>query len=444
MNLPLNRDGTKQDKGVFQTIFNDHWDEFKAKYPKYDSEQYEEPVQKMLGCGNESGGYSEHICMNCGRDVRGVAFSCKSCFCLSCAKKYVDDFVSQVSEMLHPGVIYCHIVLTLPEQLRGKFYRQRHDGDLLSAFMRCGYECLQDVVSTLKRVSLKIGCLVVVQAHGRSGRYNPHSHIIMTAGGIHSGVGKWIDLGYFNYEIIHKKWQYHLFRMGKSYFSNDEINRLLAELWKKYGKGLVANVSKGSVPKTCKGLARYLAKYVACPPIAVRRIVNYNGRRVKYWYQDHRSNSKKFEIVDVLTFIGRMVQHIMPKWFQRVRYFSLQATRTFRKWAKAIRKGVQEIGHIVKGAYQIVRSKKYRERYKEISGQDPMICRYCGCEIELWKVWHPKYGLIYDEYASIKDGRPARHLADGYGEVSEPKRRSRYSVRPSTRGVQLSLFPMQV
>ena len=46
MTLQLNRDVTKQDKGVFQTIFNDHWDEFKAKYPKYDSEQYEEPVKK--------------------------------------------------------------------------------------------------------------------------------------------------------------------------------------------------------------------------------------------------------------------------------------------------------------------------------------------------------------------------------------------------------------
>lgn len=98
----------------------------------------------MLGCGNESGGYSEHICMNCGRDVRRVPFSCKSCFSLSCAKRYVDDFVSRVSEILHPGVIYRHIVLTLPEQLRGKFYKQRHDGDLLSRFMRCGYQCLED------------------------------------------------------------------------------------------------------------------------------------------------------------------------------------------------------------------------------------------------------------------------------------------------------------
>jgi hypothetical protein len=38
----------------------------------------------------------------------------------------------------------------------------------------------------------------------------------------------------------------------------------------------VANVSKGNVPNECRGLARYLAKYVASPPIAVRRIVKYD------------------------------------------------------------------------------------------------------------------------------------------------------------------------
>ncbi|MCD6584673.1 MAG: transposase zinc-binding domain-containing protein, partial [Desulfobacteraceae bacterium] len=74
--------------------------------------QYDEPVQKMLGCGKESNGYSEYRCVHCGRDVRRIGFSCKSCFCLSCSKKYVDDFVSQVSQVLHSGLIYRHIVLT--------------------------------------------------------------------------------------------------------------------------------------------------------------------------------------------------------------------------------------------------------------------------------------------------------------------------------------------
>lgn len=436
MKRQLNKKSNDKDKEIFKAIFRDHWEGFKSRYPQYKSEQYEEPVQKMLGCGEEFNGYSEYICIHCGLDRKRVPFSCKSCFCLSCAKKYVDDFVSQVSEMLHPGVIYRHIVLTLPEQLRKIFYKERQDGDLLTEFMRCGYDCLEDVISTVKRKRLKIGCIIVVQTHGRSGHYNPHLHIIMTSGGVQEDIGDWFDLGYFNYEIIHKKWQYHLLRLVKSYFGTEEIIKLVDDLWKKYRKGFVANVSKGDVPESCRGLARYLAKYVTSPPIAVRRILDYDGQMVSYWYQDHKSKSKKFEKVDVYTFIGRMVQHIFPKWFQRVRYYGLEATRTYEKWAQVIQESIKKIGRIVKGAYQIVRKKKYRERYKEVSDIDPMICRYCGCEMELWKVWHPKYGLIYDEYENIKAGK--------YEEISKRSRGSGCTVRPSTGRIQLSLFPMQI
>jgi len=170
MKKPLEK---KNDREIFKVIFRDHWESFKIENPRYAADQYEVPVQKMLGCGEEFNGYAEYICMNCGRDDKKVPFSCKSMFCLSCGKKYADGFVSQVSSMLHPGVIYRHIVLTIPEQLRKYFYKERHTGDLLSVFMRCGHECLEDVVSQVKRQLLKIGCIVVVQTHGRSGRYNP-------------------------------------------------------------------------------------------------------------------------------------------------------------------------------------------------------------------------------------------------------------------------------
>ena len=161
----------------------------------------EVPVQKMLGCGKESNGYSEYVCMNCGHDLRRIGFSCKSCFCLSCAKKYVDDFVSQVSSILHPGMVYRHIILTIPEQLRKAFYDNRHDDNLLSEFMRCGCECLEDAVGNVKQLSLKIGIIIVVQTHDRSGHFNPHLHIIMTNGGIHTETGRWHELRYFPYMI---------------------------------------------------------------------------------------------------------------------------------------------------------------------------------------------------------------------------------------------------
>ena len=425
-------------RDTFRRIFEEHWDEFKSGHSSYATEYSEEVVQKMLGCGREEGGYSEYLCTCCGQDRRRIAFTCKSCFCLSCSKGYTDDFVAQVSRVLQPGLKYRHMILTVAEQLRIYFYRNRQEGKLLSGLMRCGYECLEDVVSRAVKQSVKIGAIVVVQTHGRSGHHNPHLHIIMTSGGINEQTGKWVDLRYFPYEIIHKKWQYHLLKMMKEIIPTDAVKRVVDDLWKKYPNGFVAHVTKGKVPDQCRGLARYLAKYVASPPIALRRIISYTGKEVTYWYKDHQTKGKEVVTVNVLTFIGRMVQHILPKGFQRIRYYGLQATKTFTKWVEAIKEGLRKVGRAIKGAYEVVASKGYRERYKEMSGSDPLICRCCGREMYLWKIWHPKYGTIYDEWENLKAGKYEQLVKErdtgGGG----------YSLWPPAGGVQVPLLPVRM
>ncbi len=98
-----------QDWNVFQQIFVDHWDGFKRVYPRYHTSYYDGLVDKMLGCGNpEKMGYIEYRCLHCGEGTHRVSMSCKSSLCLRCAKVYVDNWVSQVSNMLHEGVIYRH------------------------------------------------------------------------------------------------------------------------------------------------------------------------------------------------------------------------------------------------------------------------------------------------------------------------------------------------
>jgi hypothetical protein len=92
---------------IFKQIFHDHWDEFKQFNPRYDHAYYDEPVNKMLACGNpDQIGYLDYRCLDCGQGKHLVAMSCKSALCLRCAKVYVDEFVSQVSQRLHEGVIY--------------------------------------------------------------------------------------------------------------------------------------------------------------------------------------------------------------------------------------------------------------------------------------------------------------------------------------------------
>jgi len=382
------------DKKSFKNIFRDNWAKFKQKYSSYNDEHYNQAVQKMLDCGDEGNGYTEYRCTKCGEGVRRIAFTCKSVFCLSCGKVYSDSVVAQVSKTLHLGVSYRHIVLTVPEQLRQFFYNNRKRKEVYSGLMKAGYECLEEVVSVVKKQSVKIGTIVVIHTHGRSGIYNPHIHVIATDGGINEKGGKWVNLGYIPYETLRKKWQYHLLSMIKE-GCDKKTEKEIDMLWKKYPEGFVSHVSKGRAPEHSAGLAKYLAKYIASPPISVRRLIGYGDDSVSYYYKDHRTKESKIETVPIETFIGRMVQHILPKGFQRIRYYGLQATKSFNKWCDTIREGLRKIGKVVKGAYQIVRALDYRGRYIEAFGKDPCLCGQCKSIMTLWRIWHPKYGLLY-------------------------------------------------
>ena len=291
---------------VFKQIFTEHWDGFKRAHPRYDRRYYDGLVHKMLGCGDpDQMGYIAYRCLQCGEGTHRVAMSCKSSLCLRCAKVYVDNWVSQVSQMLHEGVIYRHIVLTVPEILRKTFYQQAQA--VLSPFMRCGVRCLDDVYSRVSGRALKGGYIVVIQTHGRNGQYNPHLHIIATSGGWDRQAKQWVHLEYMPYRLLRQKWQWYLLTMLRQTVKTQEIKRLVDACYTRYREGFVTNIQKGDVPARYQSLARYLAKYVVSPPISLRRIDGYEGHRVTYHYRSHKTERVERETVDVYTFIGRMV-----------------------------------------------------------------------------------------------------------------------------------------
>jgi Putative transposase len=166
----------------------------------------------------------------------------------------------------------------------------------------------------------------------------------------------------------------------------------------------VTNVQKGAVPAQAHSVARYVATYVVSPPIAVRRIDRYDGERVTYHYRSHRTDRMEHETVTVDRFIGRMVQHVMPKGFKRIRYYGGQATKTFAKVKLVIQVALAKVEEVVKGAVKIIARLTYRQRYAQSTGRAPLRCPHCGGEMAVWQIWHPTYGVIYDEGVVIKRG----------------------------------------
>jgi Putative transposase/Transposase zinc-binding domain len=409
-------------KDTFKQIFRDHWEPFQQAHPRYQDRHVQTVIDNMLGCGTPESGYTTYLCPHCLEEKR-VAFSCKSSFCLSCCKVYVDEWVAHIGRTLYEGVSYRHVVLTMPEALHLEFYRDR---SLLADLIQCGVTMLRDALSWFTKVKLEAGYVVVLETTGRSGHWNPHLHILMTSGGV-TPQQKWREIDYFPFTVLHTKWQYHLFTMLKQRVGTRAMKDQIDALWRKYPRGLVAYLEEGKVPAGGEGLAYYLAKYVVSPPISLRRILSYDGQRVRYWYNDHKTKQRQEEEVSALTFIGRMVQHILPKGFHRMRYYGLHATCKVTKVKGLLTVLMVALGRLLKGTYHIVTRKSYRERVWASTGRDPLRCRRCGRVMLLWQVWHPRYGVVYDELKEIKRGRygPRRGSPPGGredGEWSEPMR----------------------
>ena len=132
-----------RDWNVFKPIFAEHWDGFTHAHPRDQTSSYDGLVAKMLGCGNpEKRGSIAYRCLHCGQGKHLGAMRGQASLCLRGAKVSVDHGVSQGSKVLPEGVISRHIILTVPAMLRTTFYPTA--AVLLSAWMRCGVQCLDD------------------------------------------------------------------------------------------------------------------------------------------------------------------------------------------------------------------------------------------------------------------------------------------------------------
>ena len=281
-------------------------------------------------------------------------------------------------------------MLTIPEFLRTWFYR---DPTLLSLFMRAGNACLKDILNTRCGTKLDIGNIIVLQTAGRSGHYNPHLHILMTAGGI-DPLEQWQNVSYIPYDMMHRKWQYHLLKMMRENVSDPAIEKDVDRAWEDYPKGFVAFLQPGEVPPGGQGLAQYLAKYVVSPPISIRRIERYDGKTVGYWYRDHKTGQIEHETLPALRFIGRMVQHILPKGFHRIRYYGLHGNVRYQKMRERLADIIPAQTPSDPRGYRVLPAKPFQQRFFDSFGKDPLLCPKCDNEMSLELIYHPKYGTI--------------------------------------------------
>ena len=238
-----------------------------------------------------------------------------------------ENFAQSVALKLHQDVNYRHLVLTIPAQFRTHFYKQRQDSDLFNRCMAAGWECARTYMSEALGEEVETGCLMVFHLVGRKCDYKPHIHMMLMSGGI-SKRGHWLELPSSSYKLLNKIWKMVLLKMFREWDKLGENEELFSNLEKRY-RGFVANIDSRDAPKKPRALVRYLSKYLCRPQITLKRLLKYdrsNGE-VVYNYKSHSSGKKEVERTSEMNFLGRIMQQLLPKNFQMIRYFGLQSNQ---------------------------------------------------------------------------------------------------------------------
>lgn len=412
-----------------KSIFRDHWKPAKqALSRRYEQSHWRsivEAVEKMLVCRDSSNGYAEYICTKCGHRKK-VPFTCKSRFCTSCGKKYVDEWVNRtVAELI--DVAHRHIVFTIPEELREIIYRNRL---LLKVMMDCASRTALEVLQSRGTDAIP-GILTIVHTFGRDLKFNPHVHMLLTEGGLKSNK-EWQEIPFLPYDLLRRKWQYYLLTEVKRSLPKTKENALFIDrLFKDNNQGFYVNGA--SKMTSARYAARYIGRYMARPALAEYKISSYDGKKVTFWYESHETGQREYQTLEATDFIKRLIDHIPPKGFKMVRHYGLYARRS-KSIAKEILKGCRKF---IQSSFEFVtglsKNLNWRQRLTRSFGQDPLICPHCAQEMELWYIWHPKYGTIYDfckDRLSVED------------EEESQKNKAKWFLEGSPRDRQLCLFPV--
>ncbi|MEA2082866.1 MAG: transposase [Thermodesulfobacteriota bacterium] len=155
----------------------------------------------------------------------------------------------------------------------------------------------------------------VLHTWGRMLPYHPHIHYIVPAGGLSTDRKKWIQARNSFYLPVRA-----LSKIFRAKFKAEMERRCLIGqidpgVW---STDWIVNYQAVGNPEAS---LKYLAPYVFRVAISDNRIIGVEDRKVTFCYRKTGSRRLRKTSLDVMDFISRFLQHVLPSGFMKVRHY---------------------------------------------------------------------------------------------------------------------------
>jgi hypothetical protein len=238
------------------------------------------------------------------------------------------------------------------------------------------------------------GLYIVLHTFGSDLKFNPHFHVLITAGGLSVDYKMWIDAPkdfLMPQKGLKKRWKHAVI---KRIITANENNLLQMPFLSKKGEYLNLRGVISVIAKLCWYInigarllevgmnIKYIGRYTKKPVISEARIITCTGRWVIFKFKDYATGGKtSIKKMGVFTFITYLTQHIPDKHFRVVRGYGLFSNRLKGKLLPRARMLMNLPADREKQTI-----KTWRERIYDYRGKDPLRCENCSLEMILVQV----------------------------------------------------------
>jgi len=298
---------------IFQQFGDEYINIFKDRIPH----NHVKAIRRIQNCRTISNGVNLYSCSSC-THKRTVYRGCGSRNCPNCQEHKTQKWLSKRLEEALPGPHFM-VTFTIPAELRSFF--KSHQAKAYSALFKASSQTLQTLIADPKFVGADIsGFFGVLHTWGRQLQYHPHIHYIVPGGGIDTKTKLWKKSS--PEFLVHVKALSKLFRGKlKAIFKKEGLlDEIDPSTWFKE-----FNVNSQALKHNNEGAVKYLAPYVFKIAISDCRIISCEKGKVTFSYIKKGSRRKRRMTLDVMEFIRRYLQHVLPDGFMKVRYYGFMS-----------------------------------------------------------------------------------------------------------------------
>ena len=333
------------------------------------------------------GGHVEQ-CDRCGH--RRVWYnSCRNRHCPTCQSlaraAWLEDRRADLLD-----VDYFHVVFTVPPAVAAIAYQNK--AVVYGLLFRVAAATLQTIATDPRHLGARLGFFAVLHTWGQTLVHHPHLHCVVPGGGLSPDGTRWVSCrpGFFlPVRVLSRLFRRlfleavaEAFDAGRLRFSGT-LHALAAQHafathlqparqteWVVYAKPPFAGPDQ---------VLDYVGRYTHRIAISNQRVLDLHEGQVRFRYTDYRhpgASRQKTMTLAATEFIRRVLLHVLPPGFHRLRHYGLLANRHRRQTLAQCRHVLGTPPPPVADGDAPV-APDYRDRYQALTGRSLWQCPRC-------------------------------------------------------------------